>query len=282
MGRIAPAIAAPTTTGDDVGFVMVKPDGVADPAILADIRHSLGAAGLAITEVWDVELNHDDLKWLWPQHVNVRCPMTSYLLDRYLANAPSRIMTVTGTDAVARSNAIKLRIRQRYGYGPFANCIHTPANDAESHAQASFLRSSRADRLRTPVPVLSDRRGVYGRVAEMQAQTLRDIAETVRRRARTERWDRMTYTPIGAGPAALLLCDDNVNSIDYAVSSLCTVFPRLSVGDSLVAVLRAAQEPFTVAYGTEDEVAGWAARLRAAGQIIERRVVASREAHTSH
>jgi len=95
---------------------------------------------LTIIEKRIVELSKNNVIRLWPAYS--KCVISKKLLVEYLAEKKLELWKVEGENVSGKLNSIKKVIRNAYGRGCTANCIHTPLDSYEAEWQYKIINKT--------------------------------------------------------------------------------------------------------------------------------------------
>ncbi|MEV0266908.1 nucleoside-diphosphate kinase [Streptomyces sp. NPDC050617] len=252
-------------------LLMVKPDGMRRPEVLADIEEELASSAVMVCRTVDTRLTRERARTLFPSFDEVRYPLTRALLLSYMTSGPVRIMVLSGVDALGDGRRIRRVVRKRHAVAGLANCLHAAADSAEAAAQLAWLaeehgapaqwsRDTGSIPASAPVDLVP---GVEGDLAKADFDAL---GSTVWARLEEVGWDGLWSWPTRRGEWGVSLVSDDAHSLDYAASALYEEHPRLPPERTLEAVLRVDQAgSATVFAGARPQAQALADRLTRRG-----------------
>ncbi|MFF2546264.1 nucleoside-diphosphate kinase [Kitasatospora sp. NPDC058063] len=255
-------------------LLMVKPDAMGRPEVLAAVESEIAAAGLTGWCVHDVTLTRDQARVLFPSFDEACYPLTRVLLLSYLTSGPVRFMVLSGERALADGKAVRRAIRSEFAVGNLANCLHAAADSAEAARQLAWLetelgvpaRWSRAVGDTPPAPAVELVPGISGRLA---GADLEQLGRAVWAGVRDRGWAGLRGYPVAPEQWSTWLVSDDRNSLDYAVSALLQAHPGWSAELALEAVLKVDLDGGAAVFaGGEPEVAGLARELAGLGMTV--------------
>lgn len=255
-------------------LVMVKPDGMERPEVLAALEGEIGAAGLTVPVLVDTTLSESEVSALFPSFHESAYPLTRVLVTCYLTSGPVRFLVLEGADALAAGRTIRKTIRSRYALASLANCLHAAADRGEAAHQLDWLarvRGARRDhhsattaRLTPPEPIVPGM--VPGRLSALD---LRLLGTSVWADLRRSGWAGLWQWPAERGERATFLLTDDVHSLDYVTSVLFEAHPDISAQNALRAVLRVDRTGSAVVFsGRDGPVEELANNLRGHGLTV--------------
>ncbi|MFJ9742834.1 nucleoside-diphosphate kinase [Streptomyces sp. NPDC101166] len=255
-------------------LLMVKPDGMRRPEVLADIEDRLRLSALTVCRTVDTRLTRERARVLFPSFDEVRYPLTRALLLSYLTSGPVRFMVLCGADALDAGRRIRRVVRKRHAVAGLANCLHVAADSAEATAQLAWLaeehevpaqwsRDTGSVPASAPVDLVP---GVEGDLAEADFDAL---GSAVWARLEEVGWNGLWSWPTRCGEWEVRLVSDDAHSLDYAASALYEEHPRLTPERTLEAVLRVDQAGSAAVFaGARPQVQALADRLTRRGLLV--------------
>ncbi|MFI9842519.1 hypothetical protein ACIHFD_36175 [Nonomuraea sp. NPDC051941] len=241
----------------------MKPDGLADPKVRADVMAEVACAELQVQVAREIILERDQVDQMWPDVTHGKQPITKNLLARYLRSGPLYLLVVEGVDAVAKCLAIKQRIRRHHARGAFANCLHSPSDRIEVESNL-HLFGVKAEGLAGrgavyPVKLLPP---IWGRLASLSDDELATVAEQLWQKAVACSWRGLWSDPKISHLTRLVLHQDKRTTLEYAASCLCELFDDMAPIEALSAVWEVERAGrLVLRRGLHAEIGMWAAIL---------------------
>lgn len=118
-------------------FVMIKPDIFYNNAVRTEVEKCIRQNDLTISRRKNVRLGCSDVDALWRERQNDL--VTNFVLKLYLVQKEIEIIYLEGEDAIEKTSRIKKYIRKKFAVSRYANCIHTPIDEAEYILQRDRL-----------------------------------------------------------------------------------------------------------------------------------------------
>jgi nucleoside diphosphate kinase len=222
---------------DRISVLLVKPDGVRDPAKSRAIAESIDASTLKIRERRDVSFSVGDADFIWPKFASPAHAFTRRMLARYITSGPCQVLVVESADVIAVCQAVRSRVRVRFGAAAFENALHTPADQEERAANLEFLTTAGRSSGRHSDP--STGPGRFGRFGDLADAEVSLLADRLWEQRVLHGWEFCRSSCENSGREGLVLLPGSDNSIDFEISAIAEIFPRHEIEWSASRLLEA-------------------------------------------
>lgn len=217
-------------------FVLIKPDGQKKLEALKKLNELLDHNALTITEKSFVELSKRDVIRLWPAYS--KCVISKKLLIEYLAEKKLELWKVEGENAVGKLNLIKKEVRNAYGKGCIANCIHTPLDSYEAEWQYEILKKTANKEIYFDANNIHE--GPFGKILDYSNDEIeRAVNEALTSHWTTNNPEKLIWNNnIKNKQQVILKLVDQINiSMDYVASALLELFGENYSLDEIIKII---------------------------------------------
>lgn len=209
-------------------FFIIKPDAMKNKKVKDEIYEELNKFDVDIKEIIQRKLSTYEVDMLWPKSINSK--VLNGLLKCYMTFEKSEIVFFSGNVTIENLYGIKLKIREKYAKGKFANCLHTPEDKQECYIQAQILKNYTIPRSESIEPI---------------ALNIWEILEKNGWDYSCSRGKRENYR--------IRLLNDDYNSIDFISTTISKTISEYSIEICYILTLQAEQFGGIVLYGNKEK-----------------------------
>ncbi|MBD2303813.1 hypothetical protein [Nostoc sp. FACHB-190] len=223
----------------DQSVILIKPDGYNSEIIRTYIYELIQEFQLEEVLSYSLKLQHNDVLDIWPKFGCNKYLISQEFSFLYMTSGLSEVIIVTSDNVEQKCSRIKSKVRSRFGTGKFCNCIHTPVGKIETISNLNkFLYSVPNGEAFSRYMDESESPGIWGRLAKISPDYLRETAKIVWNRKEVGGWEALKRSRNLAKFAVRLLPGDP-HSIDYGMSVLYETILDWSVEETFCAYLEA-------------------------------------------
>lgn len=205
-------------------FVLIKPDGLENKEITCCLHDKFKENNINIIDKDKIILSCEDVLVMWPAYMN--CYVSKELLINYLANKEVEVWRVTGDYILDKLKRIKKYIRDNYGKGCIANCIHTPFDTEEARWQYAYIKKEKIE-IDSMKKGVKYHVGLFGKMLNIDKKILKKTINDVMIGRNKGIDKQIVINELNRSfdnHAIVTLLDQTKISIDYAVSVIMEVF----------------------------------------------------------
>ena len=121
----------------ETSFIMLKVDVINNHKFNLDLYQEIIYNELKVNSKFYITLDESQIDFMWPERLNDY--VSNRLLKKYMCYKRLPIYTLTGANAIKKTEIIKKYLRHKYQKSRYANCLHTPSTLKECEQQLQCM-----------------------------------------------------------------------------------------------------------------------------------------------